>query len=318
MIYAVTKSFLSFTGASSFSHNSAQFGGVIRTLDNTKVTFTGSSYFTGNCAASYGGVILAEAVTSLSFTGTSNFSHNSAGMLGGAICLFNKTMLSFNETSSFDNNVAMKGGAIYTYLNSTLAFNGSASFTNNGNTSKFNSEGNSLGGGIYVDDSTLPILTNTTVYWENNCATLGGAIYVFDVNPLTYCTHTCIAIKECFFQLNNQTVSNGIDVQLVFKNNIADAGSVLYGGAIDHCKLNGFDTNSSGEVFDMIIHNESNNTSSEIFSDPFHVCPCENNQSDCENLTDRYLVYPGETFAVSVVAVGQRYGTVPATIRSTI
>ena len=93
---------------------------------------------------------------------------------------------------------------------------------------------------------------------------------------------------------------------------------MLYGGAIDHCKLNGFDTNSSGEVFDMIIHIESNNTSSEISSDPFHVCPCENNQSDCENLTDRYLVYPGETFAISVVAVGQRYGTVPAAIRSYI
>ena len=317
VIYAVTKSFLSFTGVSSFSHNSAKFGGAILTLDNTKLTFSGSSHFTGNCAASYGGVILAEAVTSLSFTGINNFRHNSAGMLGGAICLFNESILSFSETSSFDNNVAMKGGAIYTYLNSTLAFNGSASFTNNGN-NKLNSEGNSLGGGIYVDDSTLSILTNTTVYWENNRATLGGAIYVFDVNPLIYCTHACIAIKECFFQFNNQTISNGIDVQLVFKDNIADAGSVLYGGAIDHCKLNGFDTNSSGEVFDMIVHIESNNTISEISSDPFHVCPCENNISDCKNLTDRYSVYPGETFAISVVAVGQRYGTVPAAVRSYI
>ena len=29
-------------------------------------------------------------------------------------------------------------------------------------------------------------------------------------------------------------------------------------------------------------------------------------------------MYPGETFAISVVAVGQRYGTVPAAIRSYI
>ena len=37
-------------------------------------------------------------------------------------------------------------------------------------------------------NSTVSILPNTTVYWENNCATSGGAIYVHDVSPLSYCT----------------------------------------------------------------------------------------------------------------------------------
>ena len=45
---------------------------------------------------------------------------------------------------------------------------------------------------------------------------------------------------KCFFQLPGQSQSNGIDVQLVFKNNSAKtAGSVLHGGAIDKCKLTG-------------------------------------------------------------------------------
>ena len=55
-------------------------------------------------------------------------------------------------------------------------------------------------------------------------------------------------------------MSNGIDVKLVFKNNSADvAGSVLYGGAIDNCKLtHGLGAHSSGEVFDMLVHLEDN------------------------------------------------------------
>ena len=48
-------------------------------------------------------------------------------------------------------------------------------------------------------------------------------------------------------------MSNGIDIKLVFKNNSADvAGSVLYGGTIDNCKLPGLDSHSFGEVLDML------------------------------------------------------------------
>ena len=50
--------------------------------------------------------------------------------------------------------------------------------------------------------STLSILPNTTVHWENNHATLGGAIYVCDVSPMSYCTTGALVPKEeCFFQL---------------------------------------------------------------------------------------------------------------------
>ena len=36
--------------------------------------------------------------------------------------------------------------------------------------------------------STISILPNTTVYWENNHARFGGAIYVADVSTMSYCT----------------------------------------------------------------------------------------------------------------------------------
>ena len=232
-------------------------------------------------------------------------------------------VLNFNGISNFINNSAVRGdwgGAIYAGINSKLAFNGMINFTNNTCT---------VGGGVYMPlDSTLSILPNTTVYWQNNHATLGGAIYIEDASPISYCrtVATLITKEECFFQLPGQNLSTGtIDVQLIFKNNFADAaGSVLYGGAIDSCKLtHGLESYSSGKVFDMLVHIDNYseyNTTSSISSDPLQICPCENNNPDCSD--SRYdfprTVYPGETFQVSVVAVGQRDGTVPSTVRSSI
>ena len=160
------------------------------------------------------------------------------------------------------------------------------------------------------------------MHWENNHATFGGAIYVSDVNPLIYCNSIASLIpgENCFFQLSDQKLSGDLDVQFVFKNNSADdAGSVLYGGAIDNCKLTDLDLYRSGEVFNMLVHIEDNtdfNTSSNISSDPVHICPCKNNIPDCRSwyFNPLDLVHPGEMFHFSVVAVGQRDGTVSSTV----
>ena len=80
--------------------------------------------------------------------------------------------------------------------------------------------------------STFSILPSNTVYWENNHATLGGAIYVQDASPVSYCD-PLMPKEKCFFQLPGQSLTNGAHVQFVFKNNSADdAGSVLFGGAV--------------------------------------------------------------------------------------
>ena len=154
---------------------------------------------------------------------------------------------------------------------------------------------------------------------------IGGAIYIPDVNPLLYCAPFTrySAKEECFFQLPGQNL-NHIDIKLVFKNNSADdAGSALYGGVIDNCKLIGLNTYKSGKVFIMLIHNNDTNcrTVSNISSDPFHICLCKNNLPDYSQFR-RYsfphTVYPGETFQISLVAVGQRKRTVSITVRSTV
>ena len=56
-----------------------------------------------------------------------------------------------------------------------------------------------------VNSSTLIILPRITVYWENNYANLGGAIYVVDAN---YCNQTLnlyVPKEEFFFQVPDMT-----------------------------------------------------------------------------------------------------------------
>ena len=302
-------------------------GGAI-TAVHSNLIFTGNTTFLENSAVSirssasflefYWGAILAyNNYTTINFNGASNFINNSAD-LGGAIFTYDNTTINFNGASNFINNSADWGGAIYAHTNITLTFSRTVNFTNNVAIT---------GGGVYLGlKCTVSTLPNTTVYWENNHAYVGGAIYVQDGSPISYCTSvTALAPKEeCFFQLPGQNLSSGINVKLVFTNNSADdAGSILYGGAIDNCKLTDLDSYSSGEVFDMIVHiddDSDDNITSNISSEPIQICSCENNLPNCsKNWYDvPHAVYPGEIFQVSVVTVGQRNGTVSSEVISTI
>ena len=170
---------------------------------------------------------------------------------------FTLTILNFSGTSNFVNNSALAGGAIFANINSTLTFNEIVYFTNNGHYK--GGVDIQKGGGVCLGlKCTFSTLPHTTVYWKNNHATLGGAIYAYDTSPISYCTPLApyVPKQECFFQLPDQNLSNGMDVQLIFKNNTADAaGSVLYGGAVDNCKLTySLDSHSSGKVFDIIVY----------------------------------------------------------------
>ena len=329
---------LSFIGASNFINNSAGQGGAIFASSNVSVSFIGASNFINNTVVFFGGAIFTPYNVSLSFTGASNFINNSAPE-GGAISALSNVSLSFTGASNFIINSAREGGAIFSGFNVAMSFTGKNSFISNSavvkggailensgtsvsfmGTCNFISNSADSGGGVALSakESSFFILPNTTVYWDNNQARLGGAIFVDDQsNPFIYCNQIETEIDNCFFQLPGQNLSNSIDVQFVFKDNSADvAGSALYGGAIDNCTLTGLNSYSSGEVFDRLVHyEEDSTTNSSISSDPFGICSCEGNHLNCSK-SPTYSVYPGETFHVSVVAVGQRNGTVPSSVRS--
>ena len=320
-IFTYNNTIINFNATSNFINNSADYGGAIYTYDNTIINFNATSNFINN-SADYGngGAIFALDNTIINFNATSNFINNSADYgNGGAIFALDNTIINFNATSNFIHNSAGIGGAIIANTNITLTFSRMVNFTNNVAT---------RGGGVYLGlKCTVSILPNTTVYWENNHAYMGGAIYVQDASPISDCTSVAALVpkEECFFQLHDQNLSSGINIKFVFKNNSADdAGSVLYGGAIDNCKLtHGLDSYSSGEVFDMIVHIDDDNnynTTSNISSEPIQICPCENNLPNCSKYwyDVPYAVDPGEIFQVSVVTVGQRNGTVSSEVISTI
>ena len=83
------------------------------------------------------------------------------------------------------------------------------------------------------------------VLGEQSCKFLRSYLPMLKTLALKVTVHQLLATlvpivpkEECFFQLPSQNLSNGINVQLIFKNISADAaGSVLYGCAIDNCKL---------------------------------------------------------------------------------
>ena len=329
-IAATSNSVLIFNGNNNFINNSAAggygAGGAISISDNTMLTFNGINNFINNSApgSGEGGAIYTTNNTLLVFNGTNKFVNNLSGN-GGAIYSIYHVVIRFNGTNSFINNSATSsGGAIYFIFNSTLVFNGTICFTHN-------KAGGAVGygGGVSMAlNSSFSILPNARVYWENNHATVfGGAIYCTDYSPISYCfsssdSATVVSLlprEQCFFQLTGQNLSSGSDAQLIFKNNSADvAGNVLFGGVIDNCRLTGpYSYKSSGEVFDMLVYSDDNTTSS-ISSNPFHICQCENNLPNCSESIYNvpHTVYPGEMFQVSVVAVGQRNGTVPTGVRS--
>ena len=96
------------------------------------------------------------------------------------------------------------------------------------------------------------------------------------------------------------------------------AGSVLYGGSGHHCKLTGLPNSySSEEVFDRLVHNNDTafNPTANI---PLYICVCKNNLPDCSERKVKIGAHSGEMFQISVVAVGQRDGTVPSTVTSTV
>ena len=177
---------ISFSGTTNFINNSAggEGGGAVYTSD--VLSFGGTSNFINNSVLidSLGGAIYTSSV--LSFSGTTNFINNSAGV-GGAVCTFGSNVLSFNETTNFINNSAHSGGgAVYVDNYSNLSFNGTVNFTNN--ICSVDENVDAAGGGVYMGlQSTFSILPNTTVYWENNHANFGGAIFVHDASPVSYC-----------------------------------------------------------------------------------------------------------------------------------
>ena len=196
----------------------------------------------------------------------------------------------FQGEIMFVHNVGRQGGAISAY-SSELYFEGNVSFIGN-------SADN--GGAISLKEGAVINLNhNAHVIFTGNIAdTYGSAIYVEDAG------FWMKKRTKCFLHVSNK---NGY-CNVEFENNTAGiAGAALFGGWIDLCVTK----------YDIKPRNFLEfKTDNSIASNPTRVCMCTNSTLNKHKAEAHIKVFPGQTFEIEAVAVGQRFGMIPASIRA--
>ena len=297
-----------------FVNNSATCGGGFSCF-GTNMSIGTPSMFARNAAELGGGMGIFSGST-VTLSGMSTFTQNTARYGGGGNVV--DGTISFVATTHFHNNSALYGGGIHGHR-ATLEITEVAGFTENSAT---------YGGGLSLASGSQCLLSsNSTVYLKGNHAEqYGGAIFVAD-EPFLYCTLSQQSWARdsreyCFFQ---PLVWPDPSVHFVLENNTAEeAGTALYGGMVDRCDIQTSTVAQlfhSDEIFNKIFNiTKRKNASRElgISSEPFRLCPCYYGHANCSQSEVTVTAYPGETFSVSLVAVGQRNGIVPSLIQSTI
>ena len=283
-----------------------------------------------NSALIHGGAVCTKD-SIVSVEGLNTFSGNSARYYGRGIYSENTTLKFSGSTSFCSNSGQEQGGGIYG-LAASIYFRGNNSFT--ANTAV-------RGGGQYLVDSfNFLFHTDTVITMDSNNATeYGGAVYVQDSDPFSYCLPLPYKLVGCFFQVYGTielpydsykflpssaaltAICASLNVNSYFyKNNAGISGSAMYGGSIDNCMVHIECRDSSGDSFiDLsmdVLNMEIQQEPNSISSDPFQVCMCEDGIADCSVIELILQGYPGELFHLPVVATGQRDGVVPAVVQA--
>ena len=187
--------------------------------------------------------------------------------------------------------------------NSKIYFNANITFFNN---SGWN------GGALALYQSYILPWNNVNIYFYNNHAkNRGGALFIQQWG-------VGFVGNLCFIQTLMPSGSE-TNIHFFFEDNTAEvAGHVLYGGHIDQCGIyTGLENfKPSGEVFDHFFDYTAQTGISVLSSDPIGVCLCDNGIPNCKSKNHTIRVFPGETFKVEAVVVGQRGGVVPSVARA--
>ena len=290
-IYENYQSSPSFLNNSVFTENNARRGGALQ-LYNSGVTVS-NCHFINNSAAD-GGAIYCFVFSDIYIKGGYS-TLNSAERNGGFAYLENCQLSIQNKDYNVTNNWALNGGAIY--ASKSIIYNYGNKFTAVGNVAE------ELGGGLYLSESRT-FNPYSTLVFENNAASKGGAIFASDINCETVLYHS-----QCFLQDYAEYKH-----QFTFWNNTAHQGSILYGGLLDRCF-----TSSSGTLgighFKNVSDYEA--TPLAITSDPVRVCVCkEDHQIDCTIRELRFSRMSGQTSNLIGTVVDQDSNPIQSFIRA--
>ena len=229
---------------------------------------------------------------------------NNYGQTSGAILLNSKSQLKFSDSqTTFKNNTGLQCGGIMATSKSNVTFNSSAAnfFSNFGGT----------GGAISLhSQSVLTVngtVSRTQLSFLWNRAQKGGAIFVDD-NTYIFGGQFLISAFELVGSL----------VHLYFdENTAAIGGNSIYGGWIDwSVNKQKHLTYNPNRISNYLEFGKEYFTN--IASDPVRICICQNNIPDCNNTNWKVDLYQGQPIEVELVAVGQKFGTVMASVRATL
>ena len=290
------------------------------------VTFYGKTTFLQN-KGQYGGAFYAED-SEISFQESVVFQANE-GKYGGALMLYRSVTVFRVDVNFVKNHVQESGGAVYARDSQIVIGVGKKiSFVEN--------EGYDGGAMALVGDSAMYLEANSSVVFVSNHAYhSGGAIYYVD--DYTEYFEPAAEVSACFYGTIGTEVAftesrdvynyiHKIHLVIEFYNNTAVfAGTAIYGGWIDLCMFYinhqltvNFESHIyQASIFDSLFHFNQSAQLSLISSNPTRVCLCTNKSiPDCSITKHTITSYPGETFTILAVAVGQRFGTVPSTVHS--
>ena len=187
----------------------------------------------------------------------------------------------------------------------------------------YNNSGSSGGGMLFCSNSVMFLTPNTNVTIANNQVEhAGGGICVED---------QCLQSKPaCFFQPDYEAsvqpkLNSTIKIQLI-NNSAKYAGDQIYGGSIDFCYIMdspfhnvSLHEGDSVEAYHQFFTVHPNEPYS-VTSPQRHVCLCYVNENETmeHNCSNNHFtqqsVYPGESFRLPLVVIGQLEGIVPGTV----
>ena len=246
--------------------------------------------------------------SNVEFEGDNYFINNS----GESAVILRNSNVTFSGRTIFTRNRGERAGAIYA-RSSTVTFSGELQFTENRG---YN------GGGLALHGSIMSLKWNAkAVFLRNHASHHGGGLYV-TTHDITTGLNIGLDVPICFFKLDHETSPPNISF---IDNTAINAGSAIYGGSVDICqivkshggKLNLESYQPGLQYFKTAFHFHKNISDlSQISSNPYRVCLCTNMTLNCAINNQHTTAYPGQTFYIPAVAVGQMLGTVPSTVFS--
>ena len=320
-----------------FKYNfAAKSGGAI----SSEVVSCYSCFFENNLAGMLGGAIHTSTANNdgdyhnhINFIVNSTFNLNEAGRDGGAVyCQKYPRMMDWLiiSQSSSKSNSAARGGFLYlsechvsmaydTDITESQAEHGGAiysqdsciavessfivpipgtmqtGFRHQPTTVMLANNAAKKGGALFLVDSSVKVGFTSNLIFDHNLANRGGAIYVLD-NKCQIQTNSSKCFSNFYNLYRNKT--------LVFQDNKASIGSMLYGGLLDRCFTEDSASMLGIDRLKQIVpyYQEAQPP---ISSDPVRVCLCFNGKPRCEVRELRVTKLRGQIFNAVTVAVDQ-------------